>query len=225
MKRNTTISAILAAVFVTVVLVALNLTSGPGAPDAEPQPGGSQSGSSQGRLVRADSHRLSSSADEEVTLVEFLDFECESCRAAYPLVEQLRKDYAGKVTFVIRYFPIQTHKNANNAAVAVEAAARQGKLEQMYTQMYETQAQWGEKQTSQAPLFRTFAVMLGLDMAAYDADVKDPATLSRVEKDRQDGLALGVQGTPTFFLNGKQLMPNSEEEFRAAIDAALASAG
>ena len=60
-------------------------------------------------------------------------------------------------------------------------------------------------------------------MAAYAA-VKDPRTLARVEKDRQDGLALGVQGTPTFFLNGKQLVPTTEEDFRAQIDAALAGA-
>ena len=225
MKRSTVIAAALAAAIVAIILTALQLTS-PRAADAEPTGGPSTgaSGTTAGRLVRADSHRLDEAADGKVTLVEFLDFECESCRAAYPLVEQLRKDYAGKVTFVIRYFPIQSHFNATNAALAVEAAAQQGKLEPMYQRMYDTQAEWGEKQTSEAARFRADALILGLDMNAYDAAVKDPQTLARVEKDRQDGLALGVQGTPTFFLNGKQLLPESAEDFRAQIDAALADA-
>lgn len=226
MRRNTIISSVLAAVFVGVVLVALQLSSS-GSPDAESAARGSSgtaTAATQGRLVREDSHRLQSVPDGKVTFVGFLDFECESCRAAYPVVEQLRKDYADKVSFVIRYFPIQSHTNAVNAAVAVEAAAQQGKLEQMYKRMYETQSEWGEKQTSEAARFRSYALVMGLDMNAYDAAVTDPKTLARVEKDRQDGLALGVQGTPTFFLNGKQLRPSSEQEFRAEIDAALAGA-
>ena len=66
------------------------------------------------------------------------------------------------------------------------------------------------------------AQQLGLDLAAYDAAVADPATEARIEKDRQDGLALGVQGTPTFFLDGTMINPTSEEELRAALDAAVA---
>lgn len=227
MKRNTVISVVLAAVFVGVILAALQLTR-PGNADAESNSANPSSvttgGTTAGRLIRQDSHYLQTVSDGKVTLVEFLDFECESCRAAYPLIEQLRKDYAGKVSFVIRYFPIQSHANATNAALAVEAAAQQGKLEQMYRRMYDTQAQWGEKQTSEAARFRADAVVLGLDMTAYDAAVKNPQTLARVEKDRQDGLALGVQGTPTFFLNGKQLMPSTETDFRAQLDAAVADA-
>ncbi|MER7070604.1 thioredoxin domain-containing protein [Terrabacter sp. NPDC000476] len=225
MKRSASISAVLAALVVGIVLLALQLTSGSDPAGAQPE-GGSPAESSQsqthGRLVRADSHRLQTASDSKVTLVEFLDFECEACRAAYPFVEQLRNDYAGKVTFVLRYFPIASHKNAMNAALAVEAAAQQGKLEPMYQRMYASQAEWGEQQSSQAARFRTDAIVLGLDMAAYDKAVLDPATLARVEKDRQDGLALGVQGTPTFFLNGKQVTAQTEQQFRAEIDAALA---
>jgi predicted DsbA family dithiol-disulfide isomerase len=99
---------------------------------------------------------------------------------------------------VARYFPLPGHANALNAAVAAEAAAQQGAFEAMYQEMYETQTQWGEQQDSKATLFRSFAQELGLDMAAYDAAVADPATLERVLSDRDDGLALGVEGTPTF---------------------------
>lgn len=217
-KRNAVVSALVVLVFAAVVAL-VAVASPKKSSDDEPA---STGGSSAGRLVREDSHRLSTAADGTVTLVEFLDFECESCRAAYPVVEDLRKRYEGKVTFVMRYFPIPSHTNAMNSALAVEAAAQQGKLEPMYKRMYETQAEWGEQQESKAPLFRTFAEDLGLDMAAYDAAVKDPETKERVERDRQDGLDLGVQGTPTFFLNGKQLNPSSVEDFRAQIDAALA---
>lgn len=174
-------------------------------------------------LVRDDSHRLSTAPDGKVTFVEFLDFECEACGAAYPLVEQLRQEYAGKVTFVARYFPIPSHANAETAAVAVEAAARQGRFEAMYQRMYESQAEWAEQQESKAEVFRAYAADLRLDMEAYDRAVADPATLERVLADRADGDSAGVQGTPTFFLNGTRLEPRSAEDLRAAIDSALGS--
>lgn len=173
------------------------------------------------QVVRENSRVLSQAPSEKAVLVEFLDFECEACLAAYPLVEQIREEYAGELTFVVRYFPIPSHANAVNAAVAVEAAAQQGKIEEMYTRMYETQTEWGEQQTSKADVFRGFAQEMGLDMEAYDSAVADPATLERVEQDRQDGLALGVQGTPTFFLDGELLQPASTEDFRAQVDAAV----
>ncbi len=172
--------------------------------------------------VRADSHRLDTADDGKVTLVEFLDFECEACRAAYPFVEQLREQYDGQVTFVLRYFPIPSHTNANNAAYAVESAARQGKLEDMYKRMYDTQAEWGESQDSKADLFRSYAQELGLDMAQYDADVASPDVAARVAKDVADGQRLGVTGTPSFFLNGEPLTPSTPGEFINAIDNALA---
>lgn len=216
MKRNAVISAIV------VVLFAAALTLGPRAADpADASEAGAGTASTAGRLVRADSHRLGPAGTGKAVLVEFLDFECESCRAAYPVVEDLRAKYAGKVDFVVRYFPIPSHANAVNSALAVEAAAQQGKFEDMYKRMYDTQETWGEQQDSKASLFRGFAQELGLDMAAYDKAVAAKATQERVERDRQDGLDLGVEGTPTFFLNGKKLQPSSVQDFRDQIDAAL----
>lgn len=159
-----------------------------------------------------------------MTFTEFLDFECEACRAAFPVVEQLRREYAGRVTFAIRYFPVPSHRNAQNAALAVEAAAQQGRLEAMYKRMYETQQEWGEQATSEAATFRGFAEDLGLDMRAFDKAVGDPATLARVEADRDEGIALGVQGTPTFFLDEEQLEPRSVDDLRNRLDAALRAA-
>ena len=166
------------------------------------------------QLVREDSHRLTSPAVEKAQLVEFLDFECESCRAAHPLVEELKQEYGDRITFVNRYFPLSGHRNSGTAALAVEASAQQGKYQEMAAKLFETQALWGGKQDSQAPVFRSYAQELGLDLAQYDAAVADDATMERIRKDAADGTALGVTGTPTFFLNGKKLVLDTEAEFR-----------
>lgn len=169
---------------------------------------------SEAKLVRENNHRVTDPATEKAQLVEFLDFECEACLAMQPVVEELKKEFGDRVTFVNRYFPLPAHLNSANAALAVEAAAQQGKYEQMYAKMFETQAQWGEQKDSKAPLFRTYARDLGLDMEKYDADVASEETKAVIRQDITDGTALGVQGTPTFFLNGKILNLTSEEDFR-----------
>ena len=174
-------------------------------------------------LVRPDSHILGPEGDSDVTFVEFLDFECEGCLAAYPAVEDLRAQYRGRVTFVARYFPMPGHFNAERAARAVEAAALQGKFEEMYHRMYQTQKQWGEQQKPMDDLFLSFAEDIGLDLPRFDADFRDPATARRVEADVAEGTALGVQGTPTFFVDGQQLQPRSYEDLTNAIDEALAN--
>ena len=216
-RLSVAIAATLAAGLMLLVLLAGN--SGSDSEQAGP-PAGSAERSSL--LVRADSRSLNEVAQPQATFVEFLDFECEACRAAFPDVERLKMEYGDRVRFVIRYFPLPSHSNSVTSAVAVEAAARQGKLVEMYARMYETQPEWGEKDDSQAAVFRTFAQDLGLDMAAFDRDVADPAVKDRVLADLKDGTELGVQGTPTFFLDGERLQPESFEDLRASMDAALA---
>jgi protein-disulfide isomerase len=173
------------------------------------------------QVVREDSHRLNDAPGAAVTFVEFLDFECEGCRAAYPVVEQLRADYGDRVEFVLRYFPLAGHFNGERAARAVEAAAQQGQLEAMYHEMYETQPEWGERSTPADDVFRGFAAELGLDMADFDAAYNAPATLERIRLDVNDGEALGVQGTPTFFINGDQVRLRGPDDLRNAIENAL----
>ena len=194
-------------------IVAAGLVSFAALTASGPAPEGAQPAASA-QLVRGDSHRLTSPAVEKAQLVEFLDFECESCRAAHPLVEELKKEYGDRITFVNRYFPLPGHRNSGTAALAVEASAQQGKYEQMSAKLFETQTQWGGKQQSQADLFRGYAQELGLDLARYDAAVADENTKDRIRKDSEDGTALGVTGTPTFFLNGKKLVLDTEADFR-----------
>lgn len=170
------------------------------------------------QLVREDSHRLTTPAIEIAQLVEFLDFECGPCRAAAPLMEELKEEYGDRITFVQRHFPLPGHQNSGTAALAVEAAAQQGKYEPMAARIFETQPQWANKNDSQAALFRTFAQELGLDMTQYDAAIADEGTQDRIRKDVNDGTALGVNGTPSFFLDGKKLTLKSEEQFRKLLD-------
>jgi len=187
-------------------------------PSAEP----AQSREVLPSAVREDSHRLDQAPSSPVTVVEFLDFECEACGAFYPTVQDVREKYAGKINFVVRYFPIPSHKNSINAAIAVEAAARQDSFEPMYLRMFETQTEWGEQQDSRAPLFREYAEELGLDMAQYDADVADPTTAARVKSDFDDGRELGVQSTPSFFVNDRLLELTSLDDVQLAIEEELA---
>ncbi|MFD4432825.1 DsbA family protein [Nocardia sp. NPDC058497] len=213
----TTVAAVLVIVIGAVVLAAArNDDRGASAP----APGGDRT-AEQAMVVRPDSHRLSDPADARVTLVEFLDFECEACRAMYPAMERLRTEYGDRVSFVVRYFPIPSHFNSGRAARAAEAAAGQGRFEQMYQRLFETQAEWGEKRVAQDAVFRGLAVEIGLDMAAFEAAYNDPATAARVRSDFDEGLALGVAGTPSFFINGEKVTVGGSRDLAAALDAAL----
>lgn len=173
------------------------------------------------QLVRDNSQILDDGGAGSVTVVEFLDFECEACGAAYPYVEDLRAQYKGDITYVVRYFPLPGHFNSKNAALAAEAASMQGKFEDMYHALFASQAQWGEAQESRADVFRTLAEDIGLDMTAYDQDVAAPATLERVEFDLAEGRSLGVSSTPTFFVNDELLELSSWSDLTGAIDAEL----
>lgn len=196
---------------VAFILVAIAQNQQPG-PVAAPTPA---------PALSEDSHILQDAGEDAVTVVEFLDFECEACGAFYPVVEGLRAAYAGEVTFGIRYFPLPSHYNSRNAAVAVEAAAQQGQLEAMYSRLFQTQSEWGEAQESRATLFRQFAEEIGLDMADYDAAIADPATLQRVKSDYDEGVSLGVSSTPTFFVNDQMVQMDSFDDLQNAIEAEL----
>lgn len=219
MSRNLKISGALVAAVLLVIVTALVWS----ASRSENSDAAARSATG-GEVVRDESQVLGEPGSGAVTLVEFLDFECPACGALYPFVERLRADYRGRVTFVARHFPLPNHRNAMNAALAAEAAAQQEKFEQMYTKLYDTQSTWGGQEADHRATFRGFAQELGLDLRQYDRDLADPATRERISVDVGDGTGLGVAGTPAFFLNGKELRPDSVEEFRAAIEEALSDA-
>lgn len=151
-------------------------------------------------LVREDSPKLGPD-DAKVTIVEFLDPECESCRAAFPMVKQILAENEGDVRLVVRYFPL--HNNSMLAARATEAAGEQGKYWEMQELLFENQTIWGEKQTPQTEMFIVFADQLGLDVDAFTEVLNSTKYTDKVQRDQRDGEALGVSGTPTFFVNGQ----------------------
>lgn len=210
---GTTLAIVAAVLAVIGAIIAFQL-SGEEAPEVQP------ADASQA-VERDDSHVLDDPEGASATLVEFLDFECEACGAAYPLVEDLRERFEGDLKFVIRYFPLDGHFNSRNAAHAVESAARQGKVEEMYTKMFQTQSQWGDQRQDYSELFRGFAEEIGLDMEQYDRDVVSDSVAQRVERDYQDGLAAGVTGTPSFFLDGEKLEITSTEGFVSDLQDAI----
>ena len=230
-RRAKIIVWVVLAALVLAGVVAFFAARAPSTPKAAPAQAGQAASSGTGQtaaseaapVVRPDSRVLSQAPNEKAVLVEFLDFECEGCKAAHPVVEELRAEYADTVTFVHRYFPLPGHPNSMTAAVAVEAAAQQGAYEAMYQKMFDTQEQWSHTGQDRSPVFRGYAEDLGLDMTAYDKAVADPATRARIEADVADGVALGVQGTPTFFLDGQVLTLNTLEQFRAEVDAAASN--
>lgn len=172
--------------------------------------------------VVADDHVVGQET-ASATLVEYLDFECEACGAYYPIVEELGVAYPNDLRIVNRYFPLPGHKNSMTAALAVEAASRQGKYKEMFDMAFEKQKEWGEKPAPTPEVFEGYAQQLGLDMAKFKEDVTSQSVKDRVQRDLDAGKKLGNSGTPTFFLNGKKINnPNSLDAFKKLIDQAIA---
>lgn len=174
----------------------------------------------QDRLIREDSPSRGPT-DASVTLVEFLDPECESCRAAYPIVEKILEDYEGRIRYVVRYFP--NHNNSVLAVVATEAAGEQGKYWEMQKILFNNQPQWGEQNTSQADVFIRYAGELGLNIETFTTSLQNPLYLDKANRDKKDAQDLAIRGTPTFFVNGQLVYGMDEKSLRSYIDKALAS--
>lgn len=211
------VKATLIAIAVAVVLLIAGIVFA----ITQQQPAAPSEGGEPQQTVRTDSRVLDDGGEDAVTVVEFLDFECEACGAFYPVVEDLREKYDGEITYVVRYFPLPGHTNSTQAALAAEAAGQQDRFEDMYHRLFETQAQWGEQPEETPEVFRAFAVDLGLDMAAYDAAIADPATAQRVQSDKTDGEKLEVNSTPTFFIDGEKVVLQEWDDLEQAIEKAV----
>jgi protein-disulfide isomerase len=161
-------------------------------------------------------------ADANVILVEYLDFECEACGAYYPLVKRLSEEYKDDVLFVSRYFPLPGHRNGMTSALAVEASGKQGKYWEMHDILFEQQRNWGEQSSPNPAIFERYAEQLDLNMEQFKQDVNSQAVKDRVVKDKNFANQLGVNSTPTFFLNGEKIQnPRGYEAFKSLIDKAL----
>jgi len=135
--------------------------------------------------------------DAPLTLVEYGDYQCPYCGAAYPVVKRVQKKLGKKLRFVFRNFPLtQAHPHALIAAEAAEAAALQGKFWEMHDLLY-------EKQTLLEPdRIPLWAEKIGSSLEKFRNDIEQGVVEKRIKEDRQSGIHSGVNGTPTFFING-----------------------
>lgn len=138
--------------------------------------------------------------DAKVTIVEFADYQCPFCARMVPTLAEIVKEYAGKVRWVYRDFPLrEIHPEALPAAVAANCAGAQGKYFDMHHELFENLQRLGPS------LYRELAGKIGLEMSQFETCLKDPKMENEVLKDAQEGQDLGVNGTPAYFVNGRKL--------------------
>lgn len=176
--------------------------------------------SDAGQLVRGDSP-VRGPADAKVTVVEFADFQCPACKAAKPVILSVLETNPTQVKLIFRHFPISSiHIHADETSLTAEAAKNQGKFWEMYDKLYDTQDEWSVVSKRKiGEYLQDLAKDLGLDVDKFNGAKTDQVARDIVARDLADGDALGVTGTPTFFVNGQKI--GGTNELEAAVAKAL----
>ena len=147
--------------------------------------------------VAEDRDHIQGPAGAAVTLVQYGDYECPYCGAAYPIIREVQARMRERLRFVFRNFPITTsHPHAEQAAEAAEAAAAQGRFWEMHDLLYENQKRLRDDD------LHAYAEKLGLDVELFDAELAEHVHAARVREDFMSGVRSGVNGTPTFYIDG-----------------------
>jgi protein-disulfide isomerase len=169
--------------------------------------------------VSEDRDHIQGPTEAAVTLVEYGDYECPYCGAAYPIIKEVQSRMGERLRFVFRNFPIATsHPHAEQAAETAEAAATQGKFWQMHDLLYENQKRLRD------PDLRGYAERLALDVERFDKELAEHVHAARVREDFMSGVRSGVNGTPTFYINGARHDDSYDvETMLAALERAAAS--
>jgi protein-disulfide isomerase len=160
-----------------------------------------------------------------VTVEEFGDYQCPPCGVLHPELKKIAAEYGNKVNIIFRNFPLtMNHKNALAAAQAAEAARLQGHFDEMHDRIYEHQADWKD-QADPRPTFTKYANDIGLDLKRFARDVDSQEVQQKIAFDQQTAIARGVNGTPTVFVEGRQMKPEvtNLEGLRSGINIMLAS--
>jgi protein-disulfide isomerase len=145
----------------------------------------------------------------------FTDFQCPSCAAMHPSLERLVKELGSKVRLVTRDFPLSQHTEAFKAAEAAEAAREQGKYwEYVHVLLNNQSALTVDK-------LKSYATELALDRARFDSALDSGKFTEAVQRDVEEGMKLGINGTPTLFINGRRVNAKGYEELKASVEAAL----
>ena len=156
-------------------------------------------------------------ADAPVTLVVFSDFQCPFCSKVQPLLDEVLKKNPDKLKIVFKHLPLQMHKQARPAALAAIAAQEQGKFWQMHDALFAASKKLSKETIEQA------AKDIGLDMEKFKKDLTSPATEEKLKKDMMDAGKASVGGTPTLFINGRQVKGRGTDVLQEMIDQELSS--
>lgn len=168
--------------------------------------------------------RVKGASNAKVTLIEYSDFQCPACGAYYPILKKLSEELGGKVQFVYRYFPLRgLHQNAESSARAGEAAGLQGKFWEMHNMLFDNQAVWSDLSNAR-DTFVKYAGNLGLDIERFKRDMDSAVVVNKIENDYQAGIRSGIDSTPSFFVNGVEIIgPQNYADFKKLIEQALAA--
>ncbi|HLR24321.1 MAG TPA: thioredoxin domain-containing protein [Fodinibius sp.] len=163
---------------------------------------------------------------DKLVITEYSDYQCPACAYFHPFVEKIKKTMGDKVTFNLRYFPLQSHRYSALAARAAQAAKNQGKFIEMHNLLFEQQQQWVSS-SNPATAIVNFARRLDLDLNQFTEELNAAETQEIVMEQRQEGIDKGVNSTPTFFIEGEKLdpLPKTYEEFKKAIEKHLNEKG
>ncbi len=164
------------------------------------------------------------SPEKKNILVEYSDLECPACQNAHNILKAIEAsgsadfEITKKVTFVYRHFPLfQIHTKANVAAYASEAAAKQGKFWEMVNLLFDNQKTWKVSRDPQQEYFLDYAKELKLDIDQFKKDSNSTGVKNRVSEDLSEADKMGINSTPTFFLNGQKVEVNNFNEFKTLL--------
>lgn len=175
----------------------------------------------QARLVRMHSPVLGPQA-APVTIVEFFDPACETCRAFYPIVKNLMAQYPNDVRLVIRYAPF--HQDSDRVVKLLESAKSQGKYQAVLEAVLAAQPAWADHSQPNTEIAFKVAEQAGLDMATARQDIEKPGMQALLQQDIEDLTALQVTKTPTFFVNGRSLPSFGPDQLAALVAEEVAKA-
>lgn len=160
-------------------------------------------------------------ATAPVTLEEYGDFQCPSCAATSQIIHALGKEYGDRLRVIFWQFPLAMHPHAREAALAAEAASRQGRFWEMHDLLYRNQSSWKDSADVGSD-YETFAQEIGLNTELFRHDLANAGVAARVDAEHAEGEARGVKGTPTLFINGQEFPPPfAPVRLRERIDSAL----
>jgi protein-disulfide isomerase len=211
------------------------IPASPTTPSGPPSPASSSSQGSPAQqqspvvpgVPGAEPAHVAGPGNAPVRLEEFGDFECPPCGMFHPILKQMQEEFGDKLQVTFREFPlVPTHQHALAAASAAEAAGLQGKFWEMHHLLYDHQNDW-KKEFDVRPIFEGYAKQIGLDVERYKRDMNGDLVAQRIFADGRRGHSLGVTGTPTVFINGREVPFQSlpAEKLRVIIQNELRSSG